>query len=94
MWFGRMCKKIVLMPVLAIVWLLRLAVSLVVRVYGFMSFWFWILLAIITVMTIVQHKWSQTAIMAVLGAISFVLLFASVWLEVALEDLEEAIKAQ
>lgn len=74
-------------PVLLIVGVARLLVSLATKVYGFVSFWFWVLLAIITVMTVLYHKWDQTVIMVVLGAVSLAVLFGAVWVQVTLEDI-------
>lgn len=73
-------------------WGARLLVTLAIKVYGFVSFWFWVLLAIITVMTVVYQKWDQTVIMVVLGAISFAVLFGVVWVQVTLEDASSLLK--
>ena len=86
MWLVKLIIKILILPALLVVGVARLLVVLAIKVYGFVSFWFWVLLAIITVMTIVYQKWDQTAIMAVLGAVSFAVLFGAVCVQVTLED--------
>ena len=84
--------KILILPALLIVGVARLFVTLAIKVYGFVSFWFWVLLAIITVMTVAYQKWDQTVIMIVLGAVSFAMLFGAVWVQVTLEDLFSDLK--
>ena len=92
MWLVKLFLKILILPALLIVGVARLFVTLAIKVYGFVSFWFWVLLAIITVMTIVYQKWDQTVIMVVLGAVSFAILFGTVWVQVTLEDISSMLK--
>lgn len=92
MWLVKVFVKILILPVLLVVGVARLLVALAIKVYGFVSFWFWVLLAIITVMTVVYQKWDQTVIMVVLGAVSFAVLFGAVWVQVTLEDLSSGLK--
>ena len=86
MWIAKLFVKILILLALFVVGVARLLVTLAIKVYGFVSFWFWVLLAIITVMTVVYQKWDQTVIMVVLGAASFAVLFGGVWVQVTLED--------
>lgn len=92
MWLVKLFVKVLILPALLIVGVARLLVALTIKVYGFVSFWFWVLLAIITVMTVVYQKWDQTVIMVVLGGVSFVVLFGAVWAQVTLEDLSSGLK--
>lgn len=94
MWLVKFIFKILILPILLVVGVARFLVSLAIRVYGFVSFWFWVLLAIITIMTIAYQRWDQTVIMLVLGAVSFVILFGAVWVQVTLEDFSEMLKGQ
>lgn len=92
MWLMKLFLKILILPALLVVGVARLLVTLAIKVYGFVSFWFWVLLAIITVMTVVYQKWDQTVIMVGLGAVSFVVLFGAVWVQVTLEDMSSWLK--
>lgn len=94
MWLMKLFIKILILPALLVVGVARLLVTLAIKLYGFVSFWFWVLLAIITVMTVVYQKWDQTAIMVILGAVSFVVLFGAVWVQVTLEDVSGMLKSQ
>lgn len=92
MWLVKLLVKVLILPALLVVGVARFLVALAIKVYGFVSFWFWVLLAIITVMTVVYQKWDQTMIMVVLGAVSFLVLFGAVWLQVTLDDLSTGLK--
>ena len=94
MWLVKLLIKIFILPVLLVVGVARLLVSLTINIYGFVSFWFWILLAVITVMTVIYQKWDQTVIMVVLGAVSFAILFGAVWVQVTLEDISEMLMSK
>lgn len=94
MWLMKLFIKILILPALLVVGVARLLVTLAIKLYGFVSFWFWVLLAIITVMTVVYQKWDQTSIMVILGAVSYVVLFGAVWVQVTLEDVSGMLKSQ
>ena len=94
MWLVKLLVKVLILPALLVVGVARFLVALAIKVYSFVSFWFWVLLAIITVMTVVYQKWEQTVIMIVLGAVSFVMLFGAVWVQVALEDISSLLKGK
>ena len=94
MWLAKLFVKILILPALLVVGVARLLVTLAIKVYGFVSFWFWVLLAIITVMTVVYQKWDQTMIMVSLGAVLFAVLFGAVWVQVTLEDVSDWLKTK
>lgn len=94
MWLVKLIIKILILPALLVVGVARLLVALAIKVYSFVGFWFWVLLAIITVMTVVYQKWDQTVIMVVLGVVSFAVLFGAVWVQVILEDVNGKLMSQ
>ena len=94
MWLVKLFLKVLILPALLVVGVARLLVDLAIKVYGFVSFGFWVLLAIITVMTVVYQKWDQTVIMVVLGAVSFAVLFGAVCVQVTLEDVSGWLKGK
>lgn len=94
MWLAKLIIKILILPALLVVGVTRLLVALAIKIYGFVSFWFWVILAIITLMTVVYQKWDQTAIMVVLGTASFAVLFGAVWVQVTLDDVNGWLKSK
>ena len=94
MWLMKLIIKILILPALLVVGVARFLAALAIKVYGFVSFWFWVLLAIITVMTVVYQKWDQTIIMVLLGAVLFAVLFGAVWVQVILEDVSDWLKTR
>lgn len=94
MWLVKLIIKILILPALLVVGVARLLVALAIKGYGFVSFWGWILLAIITMMTVVYQKWDQTIIMVLLGAVLFAVLFGAVWVQVILEDVSDWLKTR
>ena len=86
MWAVKLLLKIMILPMILLIGVARLGVTLAIKIYGFASFWLWVLLGIVVIMTVCQQNWSQTILALSMGAITFVVLFAAVWIQVTLED--------
>ena len=93
MWFLKLLLKVVVLPMILVVAVMRLAVDLAIKVYGFASFWLWVFMGIVVIMTICQQNWTQTFIAVAIAAVTFLVLFGAVWIQVMLEDLSEAMKS-
>ena len=92
MWAVKLLLKIMILPMILLIGVARLGVTLAIKIYGFASFWLWVLLGIVVIMTVCQQNWSQTILALSMGAITFVVLFAAVWIQETLEDVSKAMK--
>ena len=92
MWLVRLFVKIMFFPILLLIGVAKLVVILEIKIYGFLSFWFWVLLAIIIIMDFLNKQWNQILIMITLGGISIAFLSASVCIQIVLEGLAEWFK--
>lgn len=90
MWALRLLLKIMVLPMILLVAIARLGVSIAIKLYGFASFWLWVFLGIVVIMTVCQQNWTQTILAAVIGGVTFLVLFAAVWIQVTLEDVSKA----
>lgn len=89
MWAVKLLLKIMILPMILLIGVARLGVTLAIKIYGFASFWLWVLLGIVVIMTVCQQNWSQTILALSMGAITFVVLFVAVWIQVTHEDVNE-----
>ena len=81
-----------IVPIMLVIGIGRLTVKLIIKIYGTVTFWFWVLLAFCVITTIIREQWSQTAILAVLGTITFFMFVFTVWLEMTLGDINERLR--
>lgn len=84
MWAVKLLLKIMILPMILLIGVARQGVTLAIKIYGFASLWLWVLLGIVVIMTVCQQNWSQTILALSMGAITFVVLFAAVWIQVTL----------
>lgn len=92
MWAIKLLMKIIVLPMILVIAVARLGVDLAIKLYGFVSFWLWVFLGIVVIMTVCQQNWMQTLLAIVIGGATFIVLFGAVWIQVALEDIGKAMK--
>lgn len=92
MWALKLLLKIVVLPMILVVVVARLGIDLAIKLYGFVSFWLWVFLGIVVIMTVCQQNWMQTVFAVVIGGATFAILFGAVWIQVTLEDVGKAMK--
>lgn len=73
-------------------WNWTINVKLIIKIYGTVIFWFWVLLAFCVITTIIREQWSQTVILAVLMTITFFGFVFAVWLEMTVGDINERLR--
>ena len=92
MWAIKLLMKIIVLPMILVIAVARLGVDLTIKLYGFVSFWLWVFLGIVIIMTLCQQNWMQTFLAIPIGGATFIVLFGAVWIQVTLEDIGKAMK--
>ena len=92
MWAIKLLMKIIVLPMILVIAVARLGVDLAIKLYGFVSFWLWVFLGIVIIMTLCQQNWMQTFLAIAIGGATFIVLFGAVWIQVTLEDIGKAMK--
>lgn len=67
MWAIKLLMKIIVLPMILVIAVARLGVDLAIKLYGFVSFWLWVFLGIVVIMTVCQQNWMQTLLAIVIG---------------------------
>ena len=81
MWAIKLLMKIIVLPMILVIAVARLGVDLAIKLYGFVSFWLWVFLGIVVIMTVCQQNWMQTLLAIVIGGATFIVLFGAVWIQ-------------
>lgn len=88
----RFLGKMVVFPIILILGLFRFTLKVAMNIYSFVAVWLWLFLAVCIVWTLIQQQWSQTFLLALVGGVTFLILFFAVWIEDTMKDLGDYLK--
>lgn len=84
--------KLVLIPILLLIGIIRLALNTAAKLYCFVAVWFWILLAVCAMVTVINQRWDQTFLLGIVGAVTFGALFGGLVIEALLKMGSDGLK--
>jgi len=87
----RILLKLVLLPVMLPLLFLNLILKGILKIASVCAVLFWIVIGICMIMTIKEARWTDTAILAVIGFVSFLALTFGTMMDMALEGLRNKI---
>ena len=82
----KIVKRIVLLPVWILVQILRGTVHVMLGIYSRIGGLVWLAMLLLAILAIGLREWQHVAFLAILAAISFAILFAGAFVEVAIES--------
>ena len=84
-------KRIVLFPVWILVQILRGTVHVMLGIYSRIGGLVWLAMLLLAILAIGLREWQHVALLAILAAISYVILFVGAFIEVILEETSKRI---
>ena len=84
-------KRIVLLPVWILVQILRGTVHVMLGIYSRIGGLVWLAMLLLAILAIGLREWQHVAFLAILAAISYVILFVGAFIEVILEETSKRI---
>lgn len=84
-------KRIVLFPVWILVQILRGTVHVMLGIYSRIGGLVWLAMLLLAILAIGLREWQHVAFLAILAAISYVILFVGAFIEVILEETSKRI---
>lgn len=85
--------KILLLPVLLLLCLVRIAMNIAIHIYTCVGVWLWTLLGVIAIYSLIQQNWRDIGIVTIMAAASFAVVFVATWIMCMIEDAGSWIKS-
>lgn len=85
-------SKLMLIPILLFIRIIRLALNTAAKIYCLVAVWLWMLLAVCAVVTALNQKFEQTFLLGIVGVVTFGVLFGGLMIEALLKELGDCLK--
>ena len=90
----RVINKVLFLPIYLVALVMNLAAEIVKQAFSFVCGFFFLMMATCLLVTILNHAWAQTILLAVLMLLGYGILFAVVALKVMIEEFKNFCFAQ
>lgn len=90
----RVINKVLFLPIYLVALVMNLAAEIVKQAFSFVCGFFFLMMAACLLVTILNHAWEQTILLAVLMLLGYGILFAIVALKVVIEEFKTFCFAQ